>query len=493
MSVQPLLCVRSRGASNPQLAVLDQSGAQPVAIGSTFGAVDYSDNTDARGNNRALRWHGYTYVIQGGAIYRTPDGSTTPTLVYTFASAMQNPGAHLGLYARLIDGVSTLVTAYGVVSSTTWKVVRSTDGTSWSENSVTNVVNMSSANVGRVGVWRNRLFFATNNADVGNSSAAIDVENLVVTKQTGGSLFITSDFCVYGGLIYQLKGNGNASGYTVYVLNGSTWEARGTAMAATRDSVPTADSLLFADGAGNMVAMLVGQVPSGPVLMSAHRLVVDGNGAITCTDISTTVLPVSLSTTGGVVALTETMACYQELDSTSGAVTTHLYFAHGNHPNSQAWNYYVWNDITTPIGMGGSANDSGGDVAYALPHTKTGSFDGGTSYVYDATLPEVWWAADPAQVLLGEEHYFTLSAPGGVMKNFREWYATTGDYRNATRATFKSCRRVSGTGAIPTLSNDKLTVQGCTGDGSTVYAATWDTVVDAIDPLERVTSIGEVV
>lgn len=512
MSVQPVLAVRSRGSSagapDPQLAVMDNSGAQPVSIGSTFGTKEFASNAQAWAHNKAIRFKGFLYVLVNGSIYRTSAASPgTPTLVHAFASALTNPDAHLGLYVRLIAGVPTLVTAYNVTATSTWNVVRSSDGTSWTENAITGLVNMGSVAVGKVGVFRNQFYWFVKHADNGHFTASIDPENVVGALQTTSlnnpDGYPGGDFCEYNGIFYCISAESNAV-MSLLALNGSTWAQAGPDFLPGTDlgfggprAQPGADTFLFADGLGNMIAIYVVSGNAGSGLMCVN-IVDTGGGTLTFTDITGATMPSSWRITSNVTVIPTSSnlstAMYQELDSATAVVTTHLWVALGNAPGTQ-WGYYPWNGISTLIGTGGNANDIGGDTTYTLPHTKLDSFQGGSQYVYDVSLPEVWITEAPAQGLLGEVHRFSLSAQGGAAKDYREWFTREGkgDYRNGTRATFLSCRRVSGTGADPTLSSDKKTVQGCTGDGTTVYEAVWDTIANGVAALDRGTTFPEVV
>jgi hypothetical protein len=493
IQVQPILACKPAGASNPQLGFLDGSGAAPTFFGATFSTPE----TAAKLNHENLckRFKGFAFSIVGNKVWKS-NGSTTPTAVYTFAQAMANPFDHLGLYIVQVAGVPTLTAVYYSQAQQRFYLARSTDGSSFTETTVSGLSPSVAGPFGRTGVFRNTVHFTNGTTTIGIDLIAATgaIYNSAANQMDGNR---GNDFCAYKGIFYRLGLDVSGGFWALWALNGAIWQRQyvlNFRPSANQAPSTNKDTLLFADGAGNLIALVLweGNFITG---VHAYKIVADASGAITSsTNISSTILPASwLPIDGGpntFGANGTKMWCYQELDSISGQVSTHLFVCPvGNEGNPIS--YYQYHDAATQIGLAGVANDSGGDASFALPHTKAADFTTGTNNIWDATYIEVFYLGSPSAQLNGEEDQFAIYNVGlsaTPLRNVKSFFTKTGEMENQTPVHFLSCRKVSGPGVAPTLSNDKLTIQGCSGDG-TVYAGTWDIVTDGVVALDRVSTV----
>jgi hypothetical protein len=495
IQVQPILACKPAGSTPPQLGFLDGSGAAPTFFGATFGTAETASRINHE--NLCKRFKGFAFSIVGNKVWKS-DGTSTPTAVYTFAQAMTNPYDHLGLYIVQVAGVPTLTAVYHSQAQQRWYLARSTDGSIFTETVVTGLTAAYAGAFGRTGVWRNTVHFSNGSTTVGiDLIAATGAVYTSAANQMGGNR--GNDFCVYKGIFYRLAQDTTGAFWSLWALNGTIWQQQyvlNFRPSANQTPSTNKDTLLFADGLGNLIAFVCWE---GNFITGVHAYKVVGNssGNITsATNISVTILPASwLPIDGGAdtfAANGTKMWCYQELDSISGQVSTHLFVA-PNSTEGHAVSYFQYHDAATPIGLAGVANDAGGDATFALPHVKASDFTFGTNNVWDTSYIEIFYVNSQSALLNAEEDQFQLFNVGlsaTPLRNVKSFFTKTGELENQTSVHFLSCRRVSGGGAVPTLSNDKLTIQGCAGDGTT-YAGTWDIVTDGAMALDRVSTVLE--
>lgn len=499
--VQPIATIQSRGAAG-KMGFMDGSGAVPTFFGSTFGTPEAAGGTSVKSHSSCRKFKGFQYGIIGNEIYKS-DGSGTPTLVWTFLSAMTFPSAHLPLLLLTIAGVPTLCTAYNVTATNNWKIVKSTDGTTWTEPATVTGLSALGGNsgIGKTGIFRNVVHWqraggasGTDFIDFANNSGG------TANSIAGGMVSSAgSDYAAYKGVFYRLAMKGD-NFWHLWQLNGSIWEDAltitppasyvGNADASAGGSGPAFDTALFADGSGNLIAMGVygGSFRTG---YGVTRITGGGLSPLSQADI-TTILPtfmIAVFSPGDNAYSPGTgstrINVYQELDSTPGVVSTHLHIAHGN-VSGLTWNYYTYNGVASKIGLNGVANDFGGDVTQVLQSAKAGTFADGGSNIWDPTSAEIFFVNTPGQVLNGETDDFFIVNPGLVgTRDVSGYFTKTGQQESATPMHFKACSKVSGPGAAPTLAGNHLAIQGCTGDGVTIYRGTWDTVADGVVALDR--------
>ncbi len=401
-----------------------------VQIGATFGTAE-PDSGDAGAQLHAqricqFRGSNDLYTLVSDDIYAYSVEDDTWTSVHTLAIPGTDTANRLGPIVMNVNNAPTMVVIYKTnnASNTEWRFVTSTDGATWNESAGITAGTATGGN--QMAIWKPMVvgqvvwFFHAHSAVeldyLGfnpTAVSAITVDPTTVLGDHTSSRFML-DHCQYNGRhyvcgSYEAVDNARPAIYEFDGLGGFTlrWEA-GVAGAAGSLDGHIGKWCLFTDGAsmfGLFNWALSGQTRGWDALKF-----VESGGALTPTNIQTTVIPSAIRQNNG-LALTESFAAIVDPEENPGAVPDVFLYRRSTGAAGSVWSVYKWNGEGQLIGDAGAATDTGGDTGGDTGDAL--AFDIlGSGKVFNA-LDELDIRIDSVtQTLSGETVSFRTYAPG---------------------------------------------------------------------------------
>ena len=471
MSVPPLLVTRYRNGSAQVGRLL--GGVTFAQIGSNLpvGAENVL-TIGAMTTARAVQFLGKIYAYQRNKVYQFDDSPTVNDWVEVHSvtnQQVQITGIHSGLHVVQISSVPTLVAVYRTnAPQDKLSAIHSVDGVTW-VNYDTAHTSDSTNYIGRSLVFRNDIYIHWNNAGL-VGIVKYDTSANTATELTRDNLWVlgnTKDLCAFDGELYGLATNSSADGasFGLKKLVGSqfvTVHNFTTALHRTyTDSDVNAGHLLFTDGV-NLYAFMTGREGPGNVIgTTAAKLVPDGIGGFTSTDI-TAVLPAGLAPPGGIAT-----RWWSFMDNDTDPNKPRIYIWSQTPNGDSAYNAWKWNGpniAMTNLGVGPA-------TGIALPHTK----DGGGEYIFTPNEPSIDIVdIEPSldsqiisYIVYGDE------LTGGVRVRF--WFDDDEIFAGIPVTLLST----TGGGTIGTDSVGDF-VDDVVADGITVHTVEWDVVADGL-------------
>jgi hypothetical protein len=424
-----------------------------------------------------------THLTLTGTYSGTTNASTTiigatPTVCKTASSGIQANNACLGPFVVVLPqtGVLSLAYIYQISGQNSLTAVTSPDGATWTETtmSLTNANSNGDQYFNRYGIWRNQIHVGCSNA---SSSQTYFVD---FSTMTGGvaasSASVTQpgyvEYCTFQNFFYRLR-----DGNKLDQLIGSAWSNVSTLTVPVSTGYSGASAqqpstgALFDGGDGNMYAIW-GVVSGGTYGWACSQIAVNASGTtFTITDITATVLP-TIFRLGNNVSVSSHVAVAQEMESSPGTLSTHIYFNNAGNSLGGTVGYYFWNGNAALIGNSGSPNDSGGNTGYAIATPKFQGIDCG-GYIWASNSYEVYFEANIGQLTGAATLQYTIYNPGqtGNTKSLSIYGTTNSSFgpSNTTALTLSNPSKISGSGNTPTLNANNIQIDNNSADGSTVY------------------------
>ena len=414
IQTQPFLGVRVRGASgSPQLATI--TGATTTPIGSTFGSLEETVATNDAPQTRAVRFRGQLFAMVNGTLYATSATSPgTPSQVHAPAHTLPTANAAFGpmVIVNPTSGVPTLYYFYNTQSPNNFLyAVTSTDGLTFAETGMTNpAFDTNGIAINSFGFYHNQIHFIGYTDDW-----YIDLPSMTIGKTTGTNGGLSGnwwDYCTLQGALYRVGYSTNALTAIVQVLVGTNWSPFTTIPAPNSGNWASFTNIestmiprLFAPGDGFMYAIYGLQAQS--LGWACGKITSAG----VATDISATVLPTSLAPLSiNNISGNSRVFVAQEMESTPGTLSTHLWFNNTGLNLGASMSYWFWNTGSSVIGNSGAPNDNGVIGDWAIPSCKFNGPDSG-GYIYAQGSPEIYFEQIPGQAQNAAFESVTLVGP----------------------------------------------------------------------------------
>lgn len=456
---QPLLAIQFRNGTVQVFRIVQ---AQPIALGNAIAdtAETALNQNDAHYSNRVIQFAGATYAWHKNQIYKLNTGTSNWDSVFTQSFATGQPQNHSGLHKCNVNGVPAMVGIYNATTVSKWIGIYSFDGASWTEVDISASVtgNLNQA-FHRNWIWKNQLWWVHD----GTKIYFWDPTTTAVGQAAVASDF-KGDFCIHKNRLYMagVDAAGNRDRISEFVSG--VWFARTASL--TDDGNNAISQCVFPGGDGFMYAIFY-DVTGGPSGFRVFKLSVAGDGTVTPTDITTTVLPSGYRPGGGLAGVSSRFWAFVDTETAAGSAPTIWLFFASQGTAGGTTTLFQWMGASTLM----SQIDQGGDVAMAFPESKVG----GGEYIFTLGESDAL-ITGRAPVVGGERISFKLF--GGGTRSFRMFYGTNGE------APISSATLASP--SVGSLNVNNIQVDGLTADGTTVYQVTWLAIADGVPNQSRV-------
>jgi hypothetical protein len=442
-----------------------------LANGSSVGAFNYVNRVISFGGDQK------TFIATvGTAIFRTTDEFATVSSVQTLTSLTASTVYKTGIHVCDVGGVPTAVIMY-VVTATTARAMKSTDGITWTDSGTSgalrswNAASTSQAILDQI-VYHNVLYLYGSQGTGGTNCLVWYFDPATSTfgsfdpgaNACGGTLGIWQDALVLlrstsAGVI-ELADLTAASNTTML-----TGIATGGFLAPA-NNVSMKFGMFVDPNTGNLITFFYATGPGGT--LQCYRIT---PGLVT-TRLTNIVLPSAISSLGGTLA--KAMPFMDLAQNIGGTPTVYVYFAPNGGLTASGivgttWTMYKWIDDATEM----SFVDTGSTVRHALS-INPGPVGG--QYSYTTGQRRVRCTARTA-VLGGMRYTFLLYSDSGA-----DSVKVQGVFGTATEEQLSHAATLSNP-SVGTITGGFNT--GLTADGTTSYQVTWLAGTDGIGQGQR--------
>lgn len=456
------------------------AGASPAPVGNTFGTADTvatAANT-TQPNGRIIQFGGLnTYLAAtGNNIWRTTDGGTTWTSVYTFTGL--NPGGGIpnanksGFNIFYLNGIPAVGIMY-ITLSGSWSMffAYSFNGITWTTVTAT-FVNIGGTEVGVNDslVIGNTIFYSIATRPEILIALPGAATNIFMTPSGAASNQLTPSFCQFNNRVFILYIRTASTTLTLGEIVGQS-----SAVIASLDTGLTGTTgqgmgALFVDGV-NMYAIARGSAGG----YRAWQI----DSALSVTEITSTVLPSVLTTASSQGGGTRMRVLIDGVSSPGSSPDIYLYYAASA---DSMWAAYQWNGNAAQITL----ITQGGSTRTSLPFVNnvTGSY-----FVADSVFPST--AGISVEIT---NRIFTAT---GVRLSFKIYGTSAGGatsfrvYVGDENAEYPTVAGTLTNPSVGAISGGNINTGLTADNGVTTYQVTWAAQTDGFSTNEQFRLIGD--
>jgi len=453
--IAPFIALQNQGGT-PQM--IRYAGASSSFVGNSFGTADVvgGASNEIQPAGRVIRFGGLnTYLAATGTnIWRTTNGGTTWTAVYTFTSMTQtaNKSGFAVIYLNGIPAVNII----WINSSNELRNAFSFDGVTWTTQGPFTFVNLGGTELGlnEQVVSGSTIYCATPREMIISIPGANNITN---TGLSGQQLNVWGvAVCEFNNRIFTLYIQTASTTLTIGELVGTT----PSVIASLRTGLtPINDhgiGALFVDGA-NMFAI----APTGTGGLRCYQL----SSALAVTEITTTVIPTTLSG-ASLAAEARARVVIDGVSSPGSAPTIYVFFASNA---TSLWAVYQWNGNAAQMTL----VSQGGSTRHSIPF-----FDNvtGTYFVADSVFP----STDSISVEV-TNRIFTAT---GVRLSFKIYGTSAGGavsfrvYVGDSNAEYPTTAGTLTNPSVGAISGGNINTGLTADNGVTTYQVTWAAQTD---------------
>lgn len=485
-------------------------GATATPVGNTFdndedpGAAGSNDR-ELSPRNRVINVLGNIYAVANLGVYKLqPDGITfsNSSILGGLTFTTQSTDAltlhqRSGIHVIYIDTVPHIVGFYktslngnGGAQIRGYKLNLSTNV--WIEQSAVSTAFELGGDSGGFHneiIFRDELHFSAASVDANGAILEFfryNVSSNTLTRSTPPSdmtsraYLMNYDWCIFNGRLFMLYATNNTAGVpAIAEYSNGVWQPLNILFAGTNTVSTVAVNgqsrwCLFTDGTRLYAIVLVntGTNIGWRCFSIDATLITTG-----VTDITTTVLPVSLRSTddgGAGVTGDGRIFAISDISSAPSALDVWLYHASSAAP-ANTYDLYAWNGNAAVIGAAGLPDDTGGDVAHSVPSISP---QGGDRQYTPGNLSILITGASAAAS--GELIKFKAGGDPGFGNKIVTFYLNRENEPPIGQATLTGTPFIlSGSpAALPTRNVNQL--EDIDADSTVEYATIWNISADTV-------------
>lgn len=447
------------------------AGASSSFVGNSFGTADVVSgaSNEIQPAGRVIRFGGLnTYLAATGTnIWRTTDGGTTWTAVYTF-TPMTQTGNKSGFTVVYLNGVPAVNIIWSATNHDLYNTY-SFNGVTWTTQGPVTFVNLGGTELGlnEQVVSGSTIYCATPREMIISIPGA---NNIVFTTLSGQQLNVyATAVCEFNNRIFTLYIQTAGTTLTIGEIVGVT----PSVIASLVTGVGPNDhggGTLFVDGT-NMFAI-------SPMGSTGGLRCWQISSSLTVTEITSTVIPATLS--GATLSSSSrSRTVIDGVSSPGSAPTIYVFFA--SNANS-LWAVYRWNGNAAQM----SLIDQGGSTRHSIPF-----FDNvtGTYFVADSVFP----STNGISVEI-TNRTFTAT---GVRLSFKIYGTSAGGaanfriYVGASNAEYPTTAGTLTDPSVGTISGSNINIGLTADNGATTYQVTWAAQTDGFATNSEFRLIGD--
>lgn len=462
------LTINYRGASTPIISLYRPTAPIPVAFwGSAFGSLDSGTSNNNCAMNRVIKFYGYRppssslfeafYAAVGDQVYQSTDYGMTWTSVYTLSPLTANTINKSGLNIVYLNGLPTLCIFWYNSPTARWYGAYTLDGTTWTTHGPFTLAASTTNGLTSDIVYGNSVYCVTN---PGSNGYAVNYDpgsgNMTSITLTGASTAGCACLAEYNNRLFCL-----------YTITTATDSRLSEIVSGTLSNITSSIHGSGVTGTGNMCSLFADPTDGnlygifhGPTGFVAYQWT---SSLGTPTNISSTVLPTSLSTT----AATARLIVFVDQIEISGYPRIYLWYAPDGDVAS-LWVPLTWNGASAVItSMSGATAQ--GTVGSAMPANRS------------APGPYYWYPYAPYSIILSREY-----TSSGIVLSLRLYGASTNN--NAFRAFYSTgseeypihpCTLTSPSSGTVVGGNIVRNIAPGTPSG-TAFTVTWNATADGL-------------
>ncbi len=458
--------------------VLRYVNGTTVQVGNVFGgpAETSSGSTEEITANRVCQFKGSNdlYAHQRGTIHQYNSGTGNWTGIHTIGTP-NTATRHLGPYVLHINNQPTMVAISP--DGTSYQAATSTDGSSWVNASAVNIPGAGGGYFYSPIVWRNQIYWL-NSGDAFLYAYDPVANTYQQTLATGAldsrTMYATA---IFNDRFFLLGLDAGSQSRTLAEFTGSSIVTAVNAFNGVLSSQTNnlTKDCLFTDG-DDLYAVFYDTPTGGSVESAGGVNCWQFDGALSPTDLTTTVIPTSIrsgqGTGSGTKRGTRIRALIDAEANPGSTPDIFLYISQAGGGPGNSWSVYEWNGDAALIGNSGAANDIGGDVSHALNFEATGN---GKRFWTEDELDISIELLTP--VLGAEEISFRLYSPSGTETVKVSFFFDTDGETSNTLCTLQNA-------SAGTIVSNEIT--GLTANnGATLYTVEWDAPTDGLSQGQR--------